>query len=391
MPGARRCIPYAAGPTRVRGYRGLVMPRGASDPGAVAHLRSALAAALDGGAPVVLGDPPSLPVPDGVALVLRTSGSSSGVGQPVALSAAALTASADATHVRLGGPGRWVLALPPRHVAGVQVLVRSLRAGVEPLLVAGAFDPGRLAGALRAAPDDAPLYLSLVPTQLHRVLGDAAATAALARCRAVLLGGAAAPASLLARARDAGVPVVTTYGMTETSGGCVYDGRPLDGVGVRLDDGGRVQIGGPVLAEGYLDDGPQPFAEDAGVRWFTTSDVGEIDREGRLQVLGRADDVITSGGVKVHPAHVERQLEPVLGEALVVGVPDDEWGSLVTAVVTRPTTLRQLRDAVGGGPAAPRAVVLVEQIPTLGPGKPDRRAAAALAAAALAAGAGERY
>jgi len=333
---------------------------------------------------VVLGEPVSTVVPEGVALVLRTSGSSTGIGRPVALSAQALLASADATHRRLSGPGRWVLSLPPVHVAGVQVLVRSVRAGLEPVVVPpGPFDPDALATALQAAPTDAPLYLSLVPTQLHRVLGvGGAALAALTRCSAVLLGGAAAAATDLARARAAGVPVVTTYGMTETSGGCVYDGLPLDGVRVRIRDG-RVLLGGPTLAEGYLDDGPQPFERDGGDRWFLTSDAGELAPDGRLTVLGRVDDVIISGGVKVHPAHVERLLEPVVGEVLVVGVPDPEWGSSLTAVVTRPCSLTELRDAVGHGPDAPRAVVVVDELPTRGPGKPDRRAALALATAAL--------
>lgn len=333
----------------------------------------------------MLGEPPSMVVPPGVALVLRTSGSSTGRGRPVALSAPALLASVDATHRRLAGPGRWVLALPPMHVAGVQVLVRSVRAGLEPVVVPpGPFDPDVLAAALLAAPDDAPLYLSLVPTQLHRVLlAGGAALEALARCSAVLLGGAAAATADLEQARAAGVPVITTYGMTETSGGCVYNGLPLDGVQVQIRDG-RVRLGGPTLAHGYLDDGPQPFERTTEGTWFTTSDAGEIDDAGLLQVLGRIDDVIISGGVKVHPAHVERLLEPVAGEVIVVGIPDPEWGSLVTAIVTRPCSLAELRDAVGHGPAAPRAVVVVDELPARGPGKPDRLAALALATAALA-------
>lgn len=345
-------------------------------------LREALRSALDGGTPLVLGGPVDQVVPEGVALVLRTSGSSTGVGRPVALSAAALLASADATHARLSGPGRWVLALPPVHVAGVQVLVRSVRAGLAPVVVPpGRFDPEVLAQALLAAPDDAPLYLSLVPTQLHRVLeAGGAALGALARCSALLLGGAPAAPTDVDRARAAGVPVVTTYGMTETSGGCVYDGLPLPGVQVRIRES-RVLLGGPVLAEGYLDDGPQPFESDAAGRWFLTSDAGEVDPDGHLEILGRVDDVIITGGVKVHPTHVERLLEPLVGEVIVVGVPDAEWGAVVTAVVTRACSLADVRDAVGHGPDAPRAIVVVDELPTRGPGKPDRRAALALAAA----------
>lgn len=346
-------------------------------------LRARLRAALDGAAPLVLGGPPSRPLPEGVALVLRTSGSSTGVGRPVALTAAALLASVDATHRRLAGPGRWVLTLPAVHVAGVQVLVRSVRAGLEPVVVPpGPFDPASLADALERAPTDAPLYLSLVPTQLHRLLRTGGrALSALTRCAAVLLGGAAAAASDLEAARSAGVAVVTTYGMTETCGGCVYDGVPLDTARVRVRDG-RVLLGGDTLALGYLDGGPQPFETDGEGRWFATSDAGELDGAGRLHVHGRLDDVIVTGGVKVHPAHVERLLAPVAGEAVVVGVPDAEWGAVVTAVVTTQVSLDQVRDAVGHGPSAPRALVVVDQIPTRGPGKPDRRAALALALAA---------
>lgn len=339
----------------------------------------------------MLGPSPALPVPHGVALVLRTSGSTDGVGRPVALPSGALLSSADATHQRLGGAGRWVLTLPPRHIAGVQVLLRSVRAGTEPVVVTGRFDPERLGGALLAAPDDAPLYLSLVPTQLHRALAvGGEAVAGLQRCAAVLVGGAAAPAALLEAARAAEVRVVTTYGMTETCGGCVYDGEPLRGVSVGVVDG-RIRLGGAVVAAGYLDDGPQPFVEAEGIRWFLTSDAGEIDG-GRLRVLGRADDVIVTGGVNVHPAHVERLLDGAagLGEIVVVGVPDEEWGARVTVVVTGPASLREVRDAVGGGPSAPRALVRLPEIPTRGPGKPDRRAAATAAAQALAEGLGER-
>lgn len=369
-------------------------PSAAAGPDAeVATLIRHLGAALDGGPPLVLGADPPGDLPGSVALVLRTSGSSSGTGRPVGLSAAALRASAAATHARLGGPGRWVLTLPPRHVAGIQVLVRSLLAGTDPVVAAAAgFDLDELATAIARAGQDRRVYVSLVPTQLHRALGDhpgaARARSALASVDAVLVGGAATAPSLLARAGAAGIPVVTSYGMTETSGGCVYDGVPLTDVRVRLDDD-RILLAGPVLAEGYLDGGPQPFEVADGTRWFRTSDVGTLD-QGRLRVLGRADDVVLTGGVNVHPLEVERVLEPHVPEVVVVGVADPEWGQLVTAVVTEPVALARLRELVGGGPRAPRAVVQVAALPRLGPGKVDRRAVAELARAALAQGVGER-
>jgi O-succinylbenzoic acid--CoA ligase len=236
-----------------------------------------------------------------------------------------------------------------------------------------------------------PRYTSLVPTQLVRLLQDDAATAALRSFDAVLLGGAAASPDLLARARAAEVPVVTTYGMSETCGGCVYDGRPLDGVSVRIDDAGRILLAGPVLADGYLgrpDLDAEAFVRAAGTRYLRTTDLGAWT-DGRLTVLGRADDVLVTGGVKVAPAPVEAVLGGVVGvgEVCVVGVPDPQWGQAVVAVVvprpgTAPPTLAEVRAAVADrlGPAhAPRHLVVTDSLPVRGPGKIDRRAATLLA------------
>jgi O-succinylbenzoic acid--CoA ligase len=396
--------------------------------------------ALDGG-PVYAPQPrlSDVDAPPGTALVLRTSGST-GNPREVALSADALRASADATHERLGGPGSWLLVLPPTHVAGVQVITRSLRAGGAPF--PHTQDRFTAAGFAAVATEFADhlargrrAYVSLVPTQLHRLVtaaddGDGAGLDALARFDAVLVGGAAAPANLLAGARAAGVRVVTTYGMSETSGGCVYDGVPLAGVRVRLADAdadagrgfglapgaapgtGVVELSGPMLAEGYVGD-PEATAaafrtDPDGTRWFRTSDLGRLD-DGRLTVLGRADDVILTGGVNVAPAAVEDAIAEHLaelgtpGEACVVGVPDAEWGQAVVAVVAtgrvRRTSaargpsagpvprlvladgggelLAGLRSAVGqrlGAPAAPRRVYVTDALPTRGPGKTDHRA-----------------
>ena len=328
-------------------------------------------------------------VPRGTAVVLRTSGSTTGTGHLVALGAAALVASARATHERLGGPGRWVLAVPAHHVAGLQVLVRSVVAGTSPVLLdtSAGFDPAALAGAVAAMPDDAPGYLSLVPTQLVRVL-DAGEDRPLRRLAAILVGGAATAPATLARARAAGLRVVTTYGMTETGGGCVYDGVPLPGVRVRTGVDGRVEIAGPMLASGYLDDPDGgPFVVEAGQRWLRTSDRGRLTPGpggARLTVLGRVDDLINTGGVKVSPAAVERLAGP---EVVVVGVPDPEWGELVTAVTTTAGSLAVLRATVSaelGAAHAPRALVRIDALPLRGPGKVDRSAVTRLARAALA-------
>ena len=393
-------------------------------------------AALDGGPAVAPlprihpGEPPA-----GTALVVRTSGST-GTPREVALSAAALRASAEATHERLGGPGRWVLTLPATHIAGLQVVVRSLLAadaGVPAPLVAADpaahFTPDGLADLLAPAlADGAPVHVSLVPTQLHRVLaaaddGAPSGLDALARCATVLLGGAATPPPLLARAQAAGVRVVRTYGMSETAGGCAYDGVPLRGVTVRLapPDGsgaargqarpgtdiavGVVEISGATLASGYLGADPsRAFRTDLdGVAWFRTSDLGSLSPSGVLSVLGRADDVIVTGGVNVAPAPVEAALAELLPAALgvraaepcVVGVPDEEWGEAVVAVVAVPDgadglapapaeALARVRAQVAdrlGSPSAPRRIYLTGTLPLRGPGKVDRRAVADAAAA----------
>jgi len=378
------------------------VPAGA---GGVADLLPALRAALAGTGPAVLAGPvdqgPSarpIEVPDGVALVVPTSGST-GAPRAVMLSAQALRASAAATQTRLGGPAQWLLTLPPSHVAGLQVLVRSILAGTDPVLAApGHFDPETFS-ADAARQTGARPYVSLVPTQLHRLLDAAGAgLAALAEFDAVLVGGAAAGDALLARAAAAGVRVTTTYGMSETCGGCVYAGRPLDGVRLALDDEGRILIAGAVLATGYLgrpDLDAQAFTTIRGERWLRTSDLGDLGPAGTgpLSVLGRADDVLVSGGTNVAPAAVERSLRelPGIGEVCVVGVPDPEWGQAVTAVVVRTAgapapELAVLRAHVTrnlGAPWAPRHLVVIDRLPVRGPGKTDRLATTELAAAAL--------
>jgi acyl-CoA synthetase (AMP-forming)/AMP-acid ligase II len=510
-------------------------------PARVAELVDALAAALDGGPPVL-----PLPVgaraaatraPAGTAVVIATSGST---GEPklVALSAAALRASARATETRLGGAGRWLLALPAEHIAGVQVIVRALLAGAAPAVLdlRAGFRPDGFA-TTTATLGPGRRYTSLVPTQLRRILdaaeapggggarlqeghpaatgleqgapaampGDGAATppttalAALRGYAAVLVGGAALDPATREGALAAGVRVVTTYGMSETAGGCVYDGVPLDGVTVDLEPDGRILLGGPTLASGYLipdvrgaqpndaghgrggagDDGPSPTRADDGlgdgarpgddrasdpqpndngpgrgeagderpsrpgggagderpstpgggagderpgrpggrglapagrpgpaaVRGdeprarhaaeaafqggrFRTGDLGRW-RDGRLEVLGRADDVIVTGGEKVAPEAVERVLtaQPGVRAACVAALPDPEWGQVVVAAVVweSPAANAALQDAVRaalGRAAVPRRIVAVDAIPLRGIGKPDRAAVARLVSTA---------
>ncbi|WP_231851712.1 o-succinylbenzoate--CoA ligase [Modestobacter italicus] len=321
---------------------------------------------------------PDRPLEPGTDLVVVTSGSTGG-GKGVLLSAAALRASAAATLGRLGGPGSWLLALPTSAVGGLQVLVRSALADREPAVL----DRGEpLAAALARLPAGDRRYTALVPTQLRRYLADE--PDALASFDGIVVGGAATDPALLARARAAGVRLHTSYGMSETAGGCVYDGVPLDGVGVRVAEG--VELTGPVLAHGYRLD-PAATGEAFADGWFRTRDAGSLAADGTLTVHGRLDDVVISGGVNVAPQAVEAALRehPSVADAVVTGRPDPEWGQRVVAgVVPAPGAvpeLAELRPWVAarlGAAAAPRELHLLDSVPTLHTGKPDRRAVARL-------------
>lgn len=377
------------------------------------RLLDALAAALDGTGPAILPLDPALPparvtdllhaftpatvetqdaairwcpdddrpaapgagedLPDGTAVVIATSGST---GEPkgVQLSAEALRASARASLDRIGAqPGaRWLCPLPTSHIAGLGVLVRSVVSGTTPVVV------DRLDPAQRDLAAFGCDYTSLVPAQLRRMLDVGAGVSAFG---AILLGGAAIPSGLLAGARAAGAKVITTYGMSETCGGCVYNHLPLDGVGVRTAPDGRIEITGPTLFSGYRN---RPDLTELAIGedgWFTTSDLGNIGPDGRLMVGGRADDMINTGGHKVSPNDVAAILETcaTVREAAVFGEPDSQWGQRVTAVVvpasfSNPPRLEELRAAVQKrlpAYAAPRALFIVRAMPLLPSGKPD--------------------
>ncbi|MGE2733736.1 o-succinylbenzoate--CoA ligase [Mycolicibacterium vaccae] len=322
------------------------------------------------------------PIGDDVAVVLSTSGTT-GPPKGALLPASALTTSAEATQARLGGPGRWLLALPAYHVAGFQVLVRSVLAGTDPVAVAPGFDPAELPAAV-AAMGGGRRYASLVAAQLDKALRDDAAAEALAALDAVLIGGGPMPSGLAEKADAAGISVVRTYGMSETAGGCVYDGVPLAGVGVKVAENGLVSLGGPTIAAGYRNPvTPDPFGEPG---WFRTNDVGILDDSQTLRILGRADDGISTGGLTVLPDLVEAavQTHPCVAECAVFGVADERLGQrVVAAVVLRPgaaLTLTDLRTHVIAHlapTAAPRELHVVDELPRRGIGKVDRRALAA--------------
>ena len=280
-------------------------------PGTPDAVLSALTAVLDGtGTPFapLPGDPagaervrravvPEEPLElDDCAVILATSGSS---GEPkgVMLSRDALIASATATHDRLGGPGQWLLPMKPYFVGGLQVLTRSVLAGVAPVVLGESFR------ASAAAMTGERRYTAMVPTQLARYLDQE--LEALQSFDAIVIGGASMPAELKARAREAGVVAIPAYGMTETGSGCVYAGEPLAGTSLRIEDE-RILISGPTLFSGYrlL---PELTAEVFQDGWFRTQDRGRLV-DGRLQVVGRIDDVVISGGVNVTLTAVQARL-----------------------------------------------------------------------------------
>jgi O-succinylbenzoic acid--CoA ligase len=352
-------------------------------PGTPDAVLSALTALLDGtGAPFapLPGDPaaaarvrqavaPDEPLESSeVGVVLATSGSS---GEPkgVMLSTAALIASAVATHERLGGPGQWLLPMQPYFVGGLQVLTRSVLAGYAPVVAA---DYPTFADGAKALTADRR-YTAMVPTQLARYLQTDVEV--LRGFDAIVIGGAAMSAGLKAEVAAAGVTAIPSYGMTETGSGCVYAGEPLAGTSLRLDDH-RILIKGPTLFSGYRLQ-PGLTAEVLQDGWFRTQDRGEIV-DGRLRVIGRVDDVVISGGVNVTVTAVQARLleHPEVKDAVVLGVPDDEWGSRVVAFVVGTADRAGLRDFVAEvlpRTWAPRQVVELSALPMLASGKVDRQ------------------
>ncbi|MGH2754040.1 MAG: class I adenylate-forming enzyme family protein [Actinomycetota bacterium] len=313
--------------------------------------------------------PDPLPLDRDVAAVILTSGST---GRPkgVDLSIGALRAAAVASHLRLEveAGDRWLCCLPLHHIAGFGILVRSSLLDASP--------------EIHDRPDAAILQrteatlVSLVPTQLKRLLDE---DAELSRFKKILVGGAAIDPKLVERAEAAGASVVRSYGMTETCGGVVYDGEPLDGVDVTLEPDGRIAIKGPSLMLRYRND---PELTDRVMRdgWFITTDRGRWN-QGRLEVVGRVDEVIMTGGEKVAPAEVEAALRdhPLVDEAAVLGVPSEEWGEEVVAVVVPSDVgnlpeLDEVRDFLRGrlsGYKLPRDIVLTAALPRLASGKVD--------------------
>jgi O-succinylbenzoic acid--CoA ligase len=300
------------------------------------------------------------------------------------LSAVALKASAAASDELLGGSGQWLLAVPAHYIAGINVLARSHFSATVPVMMKPTGFSAETFVAAVAELEAERRFTSLVPVQLARLLESEDAVAALASFTRILVGGQSTPIALLAAARARGLAVTTTYGSSETSGGCVWDGTPLPTAQLRLVDD-RIELAGPMLAEGYLDDPRRSaftFREHDGIRWYRTDDIGEIV-DGVLRVRGRADDMIISGGVKVSLAEVETVVRTLPGQsaAVVVAVPHPEWGEAPIVITTSAIELDTLRGSVAAqlsAAAAPARVMLIDEIPMLAAGKPDRLALASL-------------
>ncbi len=383
--------------------------------------RADLARALSGDGPALLpaADPIAAPlhapasqhplpryVDDNVALVIETSGSTA-APKRVALSADAIRASARATHTALGGEGQWLLALPLNYIAGVMVVVRSIEADTR--LVVAPHNADGIIAAISRMSAAGRRYASVVPSQLDDLLDaadrDPSIAVTLRRVDAYVVGGQRIDSRLVSAAEHHGLTLVRTYGSSETSGGCVYDGYPIGDTRVRIGADGRIALHSASLADGYLDAAATTAAafthDDDGTRWWWSGDLGSVDASGRLTVIGRADDVIISGGIKVALSEVEAEIRriPQLRNAVAVPVADPHWGQsfVVFAEGAAPTdaggagpesttalTLAIVRDRLAaslGAAARPRNLVwLADGIPQTSTGKPDRRTLADKAA-----------
>jgi O-succinylbenzoic acid--CoA ligase len=322
----------------------------------------ALKAALEGSGPALtFGYTDRQSVPAECAIVIPTSGST-GVPKDVALPASALQASARAAHEYLSAQSgeRWSLLLPITHIAGINVLVRAIELGTEPVDM-----------------DVDAEFTAIVPTQLHRALhGEEKLLRHLKKAKAVLVGGAASSSSLLEQASSAGITTITTYGMSEMSGGCIYNNAPLKGVEVRIGDDSSIQLAGPMQAMGYLN-ATDLWKNSTDGKWFITSDSGEI-RGGKIFVMGRLDDQINSGGKKISLSVVDNFLHDKFPRQRFasLAIADSEWGDKLVLVVDGSMDPGIIKDALRaefGAHVVPKEILFNKEIPLLSIGKPDRK------------------
>ncbi len=331
-------------------------------------------------APEINGVRPAIdPLPEqvakNIACVVESSGST-GIPKRISISTEALLHAATTGQERLGPWGQWLLALPINFIAGQQVLIRSLLADQQPVIMNTAL-PFTAEAFLRSAMlmTNQIRYTSLVPNQLAKLISEAGKNkdmlAVLKSFRAILVGGQATPEELRQKATDLGIKVVVSYGMTETSGGCVYDGVPLDGVRLKIAPDGRLLISGKTLAEGQDD-------------WIFTNDLAELSPDGKLNIIGRADRVIISGGIKLSLERVEYLGSELPGVSEIAAVPlqDETWGERVgIAYIGSPEVADDIANQLAHllGPAGkPIRVIRVDKLPKLLTGKTDNRLVAEL-------------
>ena len=335
----------------------------------IPQLQENLAKALEGSGPALSTKKIDVKEVDkNIALVISTSGSTA-ESKLVAISDAALIASTNACHKYLGAvPGdSWSLLLPTTHIAGLNVLIRATALGSRVI------DNRNATNYVDAD------FISIVPTQLYKALtSDAKLLDHLTAAEAVLVGGGPLSDKLKKEAASKHVKIVTTYGMTEMSGGCVYNQKPLDGVEVKLTSDGLIKLTGPMLASGYLSEKGELTSIGAD-GWFASTDIGELTN-GFLKVNGRADEVIISGGENISLALVEDKIRELIPnqEIIAFALPDEVWGEKLCIGSTSNLSIEDIKKSIGSL-LSPKEVFLFEQIPTTSIGKPDRRAAKNLA------------
>jgi len=335
----------------------------------IPQLQENLAKALEGSGPALSTKQIAIKeINKNIALVVNTSGSTA-ESKSVAISDSALIASTNASHKYLGAvPGdSWSLLLPTTHIAGLNVLIRATALGSRVI------DNRNTVNYIDAD------FISIVPTQLHKALtSDAKLLEHLTAAEAVLVGGGPVSDKLKKEAANKHVKIVTTYGMTEMSGGCVYNQKPLDGVEVKITSDGLIKLTGPMMASGYISHNGQltSFGSDG---WFESSDVGELS-SGLLEVNGRSDEVIISGGENISLPFVEEKIRALLPnqEVIAFALPDEVWGEKLCIGSTSKVSIEEIKKSIGSL-LSPKEVFLFEQIPATSIGKPDRRAAKNLA------------
>jgi len=332
----------------------------------MAHLTKAI---TSNGAALSVGKSQHQNVDSDIALVVQTSGST-GSRKEVALGSSALVASALASNKFIGAKSgqRWSLLLPLTHIAGINVLIRSIELGTEPI-------------DLRTAKDEYPDadFTSIVPTQLYRAMtGNDNLLSHLKNVKAVLVGGAKLDSQLKRKAKEFGINVVESYGMTETTGGCIYDGKPLENTSYELGENNRIKISGSTLASGYLGE-EKLWRESFDGKWFMTSDIGSVTN-GLLEVASRVDDVVVSGGENVSLIAIESEIKLAFPDIDIAAfaVQDLEWGNAIHIAYAGANLseleIKKLLENTLGGSAKPKEIHQLDRIPVTALGKVDKSA-----------------